>query len=109
MISLTTLIVLVVFVFLLFAYMKIEHHGRKVKIIVGIVIGFLIYFSIMGVFSSDTIELNSPRGVVNAVYVYFGWLGHTASGLWNVGVETVNMVGDVIKINNSGEREDGRR
>ncbi|MBT3397551.1 hypothetical protein HOA55_03840 [archaeon] len=109
MIGVSTLIVLVVCVFLLFAYMKIEHHGRKVKIVVGIVIGFLIYFSIVGVFSSDQIELNSPKGIVNAVYVYFGWLGQTASGLWDVGVETVNMVGDVIKIDNSSKREDGRR
>ena len=82
-------------------YIKMEHHGRKVKIVVLVIVGALIYFSMIGIFTSEQVSLTSPRGVVNAVYVYFGWIGQTAGGLWDIGADTVHLVGNAIKIDNS--------
>ena len=101
-------IVLGVFVLIAIVFLRAEHHTRKVKVIVIILIGFLLYFSIMGVFSSDKVDLTSPRGIVNGVYVYFGWIGNAITGLWDVGADTVGMVGNVVKINDSSEGEDER-
>tara|TARA_Y100000310_G_C20434317_1_gene692986 strand:- start:303 stop:614 length:312 start_codon:yes stop_codon:yes gene_type:complete len=99
MLSLLNIIVLLIFILIAFLVLRVEHIGRKVKIVALVLIGLLLYFSIMNILTSDSINLTSPRGVVNAVYVYFGWLGKTASSLWDVGKETVNMVGDVINFN----------
>ena len=88
-----------------FIFLKAEHHTRKFKIIVIIIVGLLLYFSMMSIFSSKEIDLTSPRGIVNAVYVYFGWIGQTSSALWDIGIDTVHMVGNAIKIQNSTEKE----
>ena len=81
---------------------KMEHHARKVKVIVIVLIGLFLYFSIVGLFSSERVDLTSPRGIVNAVYVYFGWIGNTIANLWDVGSDTVKTVGNAIKLNNTG-------
>lgn len=84
-------------------FLKMEHHARKVKIVVLVVIIALIYFSMVGIFSSEKVDLTSPRGIINSVYVYFGWIGQTSSALFDIGADTVNLVGNAIKINNSDE------
>ncbi|MBU2577085.1 MAG: hypothetical protein KKF50_05185 [Nanoarchaeota archaeon] len=101
-------IVLGVLIILGLWYLKMEHHTRRVKIIVIVIIGILIYFSMVGIFSSEKVNLTSPRGVVNGVYVYFGWIGQTASNLWDVGTDTVRTVGNAIKINNNSEKDESR-
>tara|TARA_Y100000310_G_C20651820_1_gene799852 strand:- start:1693 stop:2004 length:312 start_codon:yes stop_codon:yes gene_type:complete len=102
MLSFLNIIFLAIFVLLAFLVLRVEHLGRKVKIVAIILIGLLIYFSIASIFSSESIDLTSPRGVVNAVYVYIGWIGKTANNLWDVGKDTVNMVGNAIKFNATG-------
>jgi len=97
----TQWIIIGVFILIALWYLKMEHHGRKVKIVVLVIVGALIYFSMIGIFTSEQVSLTSPRGVVNAVYVYFGWIGQTAGGLWDIGADTVHLVGNAIKIDNS--------
>ena len=50
-------------------------------------------------FASEKIDLTSPRGIANASYVYFGWIGRTATNLWDVGKETTGMIGNAIRFN----------
>ena len=94
-------IIIAAFVLIGFWFIKAEHHTRKVKIVVIVLIGLLLYFSMMSIFTSEEVSLTSPRGVVNAVYVYFGWIGQTTSALWDIGTDTVHLVGNAIKINNT--------
>lgn len=101
-------IIVGVFILIGLIFLKMEHHTRKIKIIIIILIGGLIYFSMMGVFTSEQIDITSPRGIVNAVYVYFGWIGQTTSSLWDIGTGTAHLVGNAIKID-SEEDEDKRR
>jgi hypothetical protein len=108
MIGISTLVILLLFIGLALAYLKFEHHGRRVKVIVIIIVLTLIYFSISGVLSSERVDLTSPRGVVNAVYIYFGWLGHAATSLWDIGVDTVGLVGNAIKVNSTEEKQQRR-
>ena len=109
MISLITLIIIGVFIALALAYFKFEHHGRKVKAIIIIFICALIYFSITGVLSSDQVDLTSPKGIIQGVYIYTGWMGQTISSLWNIGTDTVTTVGNAIKLNDTKKEKNPRR
>ena len=53
----------------------------------------------MALFSSEDVDLTSPKGIVKAVYLYFGWMGRTFSNLWDIGKDTAVSVGNVIKMN----------
>lgn len=90
-------------------YLKMEHHTRKVKAIAIVIVVAVLYFSMMGIFSSEKVDLTSPRGIVNGVYVYFGWMGQTMTSLWDIGADTVRTVGNAIKINDDSEEEEGPR
>jgi len=92
-----------------FWYIKLEHQTQKIKIIVLVVIAVLIYFSMIEVFSSEKVDLTSPRGVIGGVYAYFGWMGQAVTGLWDVGVNTVHMVGNAIKIDDSKKEESSKK
>jgi hypothetical protein len=81
--------------------LRLEHHARKYKIIVAVMIGLLLYFSVLAIFSSEQIDYTSPSGVISGVYLYAGWIGKTATSLWNIGTDTVHIVGNAIKINNT--------
>ena len=94
-------VIVAIFVVVGLWYLKMEHHSRKMKIVVIVLIGALIYFSMMNIFTSEQVDLTSPRGVVNAVYIYFGWIGQTASNLWDIGADTASLVGNAVKVNNS--------
>ncbi|MBU3924158.1 MAG: hypothetical protein KJ592_04525 [Nanoarchaeota archaeon] len=94
-------IIIVIFILVGASYIKMEHHSRKIAIVLMVIIGALIYFSFVGLFTSKQVDLTSPRGVINAVYIYFGWIGQTATNLWDIGVETTHTVGNAIKINNT--------
>jgi hypothetical protein len=89
-------------------FMQMEHHMRKYKVILIAIIGLVIYFSILGIFSSEEINFTSPKSVIGGVYLYIGWMGETASSLWGIGGDTVALVGNAIKVNNT-EQERPRR
>lgn len=84
-------------------FLKVEHHTRKYKVLGMILIGLIIYLSIIGIFSSGQIDMTSPKGIVNGAYLYIGWIGQTASSLWDIGVDTTHIVGNAIKANVSEE------
>ena len=94
-------VVIAVFIIIGLYYLKFEHHAKKIKIVIFLVLGFALYFSLISHFNSDNVDLTSPRGVVNGIYLYVGWLGQTASSLWNIGSNTVTLVGNAIKINDT--------
>ena len=85
-------------------FLKVEHHGQKIKMITLVILALVVYFSIVGHFSSEEVNFSSPRGIINGVYLYFGWIGQTASSLYDIGVDTTHMVGNAIKINKTEER-----
>ena len=86
-----------------FILLQLEHHARRYKIIIAIILIAILYFSIIGIFSSGEVDLTSPRGIVNSVYLYFGWIGSTVTSLWDIGTDTVTLVGNAVKINNTSE------
>ena len=94
-------IIITTFVIIGLIILKAEHQTRKVRILVIIIIGFLLYFSIVSLFTSEQVDITSPRGVVKATYLYFGWIGRSAANLWDIGTDTVHLVGNAIKFNNT--------
>jgi uncharacterized membrane protein len=101
-------IVIAMFIIIGLILLKAEHQTRKVRIIAIVLIGFLLYFSIMSLFTSEQVDITSPRGVVRATYLYFGWIGRSASNLWDIGVDTAHLVGNAIKFNNTEPEEPQR-
>ena len=97
-------IVITVLVLLGLWFFQLEHHTRKIKIVVAIAVVALLYFSMITIFSSQEVDLTNPRGIVNAVYFYAGWIGQTATNLWDIGVDTTTLVGNAIKVNRTEER-----
>jgi hypothetical protein len=104
----TQWVIIIVLVFIGLWFLKLEHHSRKFKIVIIVLVVALIYFSMMSIFTSERVDLTSPRGVVNAVYIYFGWIGQTASNLWDIGADTVSLVGNAVKVNNSNTSQPRR-
>jgi hypothetical protein len=88
-----------------FYLLKVEHHAKRVKIVIILIIGAIIYFSIVGHFSSNSVDITSPRGIINGVYLYFGWIGQTASSLWDIGVDTTHLVGNAIRPNDTDQKK----
>jgi len=88
-----------ILVLLTLFFLNLEHHTRKIKIAFVVLFALLIYFSVIGVLNSKEVSLDSPKGIVSAVYYYFGWLGNTFNNLWEIGGNTVVAVGNVIKFN----------
>ena len=101
-------IIVGIFVIIGLFLLKMEHHSRKIKVLIIVLIGFTLYFSIAGMFTSEQVDFTSPRGIVNAVYVYFGWIGQTTANLWDIGTDTVALVGNAIKLNDSDAKSSRR-
>lgn len=74
---------------------------RKIRLAIIIILGLFLYFSISSMVKSNDISINSPKGIVNSVTLYFNWLATTAVNLWDVGTKTVHMTGSAIKMNSS--------
>lgn len=55
------------------------------------------------VLSSGTVDLTSPRGIINAVYLYVGWLGETTSELFDIGKESFSLAGNAIRVEENEE------
>ena len=94
-------IIILIFLIVGLLFLRAEHQTRKVKVIIIVVLGFLLYFSIVNIFTSEEVDITSPRGIAQTTYVYFGWIGRSASNLWDVGKDTVHLVGNAIKFNNT--------
>ena len=92
-------IVLGIFVVIGLFFLKMEHHTRKLKVLILVALGFVIYFSLMGMLNSEDVDVNSPKGIVGAVYTYFGWVGETGARLFDIGKNTVSLVGNAVKVN----------
>jgi hypothetical protein len=89
--------------FLICAYLfyRADHHLRFIRTLVILVIAILLFFSLKAVLSSDSVDLSSPTGVLNAIYFYVGWLGETTVELWEVGTQSFSLAGNVVKVDSS--------
>lgn len=83
--------------------LKMDHHVRLIKITIVVIFVLLIYLSMIGVFSSKQVDMTSPRGVIQGAYIYFGWVGETTTKLFDIGKDTVKLIGNAIKINDSNQ------
>jgi len=102
MIGVVVVIAVAFFLVIAFMLLKLGHFDRKIKLVLLIFLGVLVYISIVSIFSSEKVDLTSPGGIAKAIYLYFGWLGRTFANLWDVGKQTVHMVGDAIRLNMTG-------
>ena len=102
-----TWIILGIFVLIALVYIKLSHQGKRVKLIVLVLLGILFYFSLLAFFSSEDVQLTSPQGIAKATTGFFVRIGETAGELWEIGKVTGKAVVKVIDFNQS--RVDGRK
>ena len=101
--AIINILILCMFVFLAFVLLRIEHLSKKVKLVIIVLLGLLIYVTAFGVISSSGINVATPRGIVNALYTYMGWIGKTATNLWDTRHDVGSIVGNAVKMNMTEE------
>lgn len=89
-----------------YIYIKIDHNARLLKSVILLILAFLLIFSVISIFSSNDVDLSSPKGILDGLYLYVGWVGNSFAKLWDVGAETVTGVGHAIKVNNNESFDD---
>ncbi|MDO8517355.1 MAG: hypothetical protein Q7S33_04495 [Nanoarchaeota archaeon] len=99
--NLIIIIVGAILILLFFFVFKLEHWGKRIKLIAILIIGVMLYFSAVSFFNSgeDNIKLDSPKSIMNGVWGYFGWLGNTLFSLVDITKNMGKSVGNVIKTN----------
>ena len=102
-------IIIGVFILIGTIVLQLEHHTRKFKAVIFAILGLVLYFSLVGMMSSNEVSIDSPSGIINAVYTYFGWIGETGTKLWDIGKDTTSLVGNAIKLNVTDEGVQPRR
>lgn len=75
-----------------FAYIKLEHHFHLIKMGFIALIVILLGISIYSTFTSDKVDISTPGGIMEGIYLYVGWLGGFIKEMWGIGVETTGRV-----------------
>lgn len=86
---------------LVIIFMKVEHGGKKLKLILLLLFVAFIYFSASSVLNKNGLEIDSFAGFGKAVSLYFSWLGNVGSNLWHAGGDIRHAVGNAVKTNSS--------
>ena len=84
-------------------FLKFEHYRKTGNVFLIIFILLLAYFSMNAMIKTGKMDFSSPKGVINSIAIYFGWLGETSFKLFDVGKDTVKLVGNAIKTNQTEE------
>ena len=96
--------------FIITMFIHFEHKLKAVKAVALILILLIIGSSVYTWIRNDTNDLNSPKGVVNSIYMYTGWMGEIGIKLVSTLTESFNAVGNVVKGNETRQNpSDGRR
>ncbi len=99
--NMISLIVIAILVILGFLFVKFYHTGMKIKLVLLLLLGLLLYWSISGLMSSVNLDVNSPTEVIKGVGLYFSWLGQTATHVWDIGKTTALTIKDTVSFNNT--------
>jgi hypothetical protein len=91
--------IVAILLLILLWYIKAGKHAKKIKIIIVILILLFGYYSIVTFFAPERAELKAVRGIINTANVYFEWVVQASANLWDIGTDTVHMVGNAIKTN----------
>jgi len=89
----------IVVLFIVSSFLHLEHKFHIIKTLLLFVLLLLFIGSIYAWFSSEKTSLDSPKNIVNSVYLYVGWLGETGAKLFSVGKDSFGLIGNVIKGN----------
>ena len=98
-----SVVLIIVFLLVALFIFKLEHLGKVIKISLLVVIAALLYFSVTSVISTADVDLDSPKGVLNSVTLYFRWLGNAISNLADISGEVKDTVSEAIDMNLSSK------
>jgi hypothetical protein len=90
---------------ILLVLVKVEHAGKRVKLILLILIGAFLFFSMSSVLEKNSLEIDSVKNFGKAVSVYFSWLGNAAHQVWGIGNSIKDGIQDAVKSNQTKEQE----
>ncbi len=84
-----------------FIFLKFDHQRRRIFWIAIVIIILVVLVSVLAFLRSETIDVNTPSGTINAVYSYVGWVGNAVTNLWEAKDDVVDIVGDAIEYNST--------
>ncbi len=87
---------LLVFILLSLLLFRLEHSGKRIKLIIIIILGLIIFFSFMKFYNSSEMDLKTPIGIVKTGIGYGKWVGHSVVNLWEAKDDIVKIVGDAV-------------
>ena len=100
-------------IFILTTMIHLEHKFKAIKAVVLVLILLIIGGSLYTWIKSDTNDLSSPRGIVNSIYAYMGWMGDISIKVFSTFSDGFKTVGNVIQGNEtqqlSNKLFDGRK
>ena len=103
-------LILAILAVVMLAYLKLEHEGRNIKMIVIVIVIVLIYLSVVSFLAGNTVDVSSPKGIISGLAVYGGWFVDSAGKIFSIGRETVSEVGNTVTSNYTAKNvNDGRR
>jgi len=100
-----------VIIFLITSFIKLEHDFKAIKATILVIVLLLIAGSVYGWIKADNTDLNSPSGIIGAVYSYFIWIGDAGLKIFDITKSSVGTVGNAINSNvtKSSGSNDGRK
>lgn len=95
-------IIILILVLIALKLIRFEHHLKAVRLVLLLVLGVLIYFSMLSFVNSGQFDYSSPKGVFNSIKSYLYWFKDTLVNIWNAGKDSVRTIGYAIRGNPRG-------
>lgn len=108
---LIVIVLVIVAMLIITMFIHLEHKLKAIKAIVLILILLIIGSSVYTWVKNDTNDLSSPKGIVNSIYMYVGWLGSTGAAIVDSTKDSFTIVGNAINGNSTTNNNnfDGRK
>ena len=90
-------LIIIGFFLIAILFLKFEHNIKKWKLILLLIVLIFLFFSIKSIVENNNTDIKSPGGIMNTIYIYFGWLGDKGLQVLNFGEIAINTIGNSIK------------
>lgn len=89
----TIIFILAILALIVIAFIGIEIKKIKRKLIAIFLIGLILFtfFSVRAVFKGKEVDLKTLPGVMNAIKIYFSWLGGFLSNVKSITTSVIRM------------------
>ena len=77
-------------------FIQFEHHAKKLKVMVGLAVVLLVFFSVMGFYNSGQSDFSSIKSSLDTVFFFAGWMWQSSLEIWGAGVDFTGRVIGIV-------------